>query len=201
MTTKITQIRLLFIWFFKTGPICGQSNCTGYPNGCCPGFRWNNITEKCTECEAGFSGINCIRKCLYPSYGLKCKQKCACSNDSCDFISGCYESSTLTLQTTESKIDYIVVTNQTKYADDFNFTTVFTNKESRMPSHMSLIVLSLSLCVIIALVVYGSLKVKKKLKRLKTTAIDQEDIEEDTYQTIEDKNLSTRKSLEIRNVW
>ncbi|XP_062601840.1 multiple epidermal growth factor-like domains protein 10 isoform X2 [Saccostrea cucullata] len=197
MTTKITPMKLFLICFLKTGSIWSQSMCKGFPGGCCPGYQWNNNIENCTVCEAGFSGINCTKKCVYPSYGLRCQDVCNCSNDTCDFISGCNESSTLTLQTISS-IDHLNITNQTQYAGDF--TTVLANKESRMPSHMSLIVLSLSLCVIIALAVYGSLKAKKKLKRLKKATIDQV-IEQDTYQTIEDKNLSTRKSLEMVKIW
>ncbi|XP_062609292.1 scavenger receptor class F member 2-like [Saccostrea cucullata] len=95
MTAKISIIRLVFICSLKLGFIYSQFSCKGFPNGCCPGYQWNNNTEKCTACEAGFSGISCTYKCVYPSYGLKCKQVCACSNDRCDFILGCQGISTL----------------------------------------------------------------------------------------------------------
>ena len=47
-----------------------------------------------SECSDGFSGVNCSKMCIYPSYGPKCKSECACSSDSCHFANGCPNEST-----------------------------------------------------------------------------------------------------------
>lgn len=46
------------------------------------------------ECPTGFTGFNCVYRCLYPFYGEDCFMMCACSKDTCDFVSGCKYTST-----------------------------------------------------------------------------------------------------------
>lgn len=46
----------------------------------------NNI---CAVCKDGYYGINCKRKCRFPSYGLACQQKCTCMEKNCDHVKGC----------------------------------------------------------------------------------------------------------------
>lgn len=46
------------------------------------------------ECPPGFTGFSCVYRCLYPFYGEECLMMCACSNDTCDFVSGCKSIST-----------------------------------------------------------------------------------------------------------
>lgn len=48
----------------------------------------------------GYIGLNCSNKCPYPYYGEKCKERCNCSNDTCDVSTGCRDLTTLTALTT-----------------------------------------------------------------------------------------------------
>lgn len=42
-----------------------------------------------TECPPGYTGVDCVYKCLYPDYGVDCFMTCNCSPDMCDFVYGC----------------------------------------------------------------------------------------------------------------
>ncbi|XP_062604842.1 uncharacterized protein LOC134266637, partial [Saccostrea cucullata] len=44
-------------------------------------------------CEIGFFGLHCESACRYPSYGKRCQQQCNCTQEFCDFASGCRNSS------------------------------------------------------------------------------------------------------------
>lgn len=60
---------------------------------------WENSDGKLiffisVECPPGFTGMDCIYKCIYPTYGEDCFRTCECSNDTCDFVSGCKVTST-----------------------------------------------------------------------------------------------------------
>lgn len=46
------------------------------------------------ECPHGYTGMDCVYKCSYPTYGEDCFMTCKCSNDTCDFVSGCKDTST-----------------------------------------------------------------------------------------------------------
>lgn len=37
----------------------------------------------------GFSGLNCTRKCPFPTYGIRCQKLCKCNKDQCDVSTGC----------------------------------------------------------------------------------------------------------------
>lgn len=50
-------------------------------------------------CENGFTGINCVTKCQYPTYGQDCQSVCDCNATVCDSVNGCINAS-------ESKIPY-----------------------------------------------------------------------------------------------
>lgn len=50
-------------------------------------------------CENGFTGINCVTKCPYPSYGRDCQSLCDCIATFCDYANGC-------IQASGSKIPY-----------------------------------------------------------------------------------------------
>lgn len=44
-------------------------------------------------CENGFTGINCVIKCQYPTYGQDCQSLCDCNATFCDYVSGCIPAS------------------------------------------------------------------------------------------------------------
>lgn len=61
----------------------------------------NKVSEKSdgkifisVECPTGYTGMDCVYRCLYPTYGEDCFMTCKCSNDTCDFVSGCKDTST-----------------------------------------------------------------------------------------------------------
>lgn len=56
---------------------------------CCSGYKLNKGSGLCDRCPPGYTGHECIYSCLFPFYGVDCFMKCACSNDTCDFVSGC----------------------------------------------------------------------------------------------------------------
>ena len=40
-------------------------------------------------CEKGYTGTNCEKECVYPSYGLDCQSECNCIASQCDHSDGC----------------------------------------------------------------------------------------------------------------
>nr|XP_034332404.1 scavenger receptor class F member 1-like [Crassostrea gigas] len=63
--------------------------CDGDVNGCCVGYFWNFLADKCEECAPGFTGVNCSSPCYYPSYGRRCQTNCICRKELCDIATGC----------------------------------------------------------------------------------------------------------------
>lgn len=41
------------------------------------------------ECPLGYTGVECIYQCGFPSYGLGCEERCHCPGDLCHFKFGC----------------------------------------------------------------------------------------------------------------
>ncbi|XP_062618428.1 cell death abnormality protein 1-like isoform X2 [Saccostrea cucullata] len=69
-----------------------ESTCSSNDMKCClPGLSWNYDLN--TSCKIGFSGPNCENTCRYPSYGKRCQHECNCTQEFCDFVSGCQNSS------------------------------------------------------------------------------------------------------------
>lgn len=69
--------------------ICGGVNGT---TTCCSGFQWDIEKQTCTPCKAGYNGLNCDIKCVYPSFGKDCQSTCNCEEAECDHIEGCKNS-------------------------------------------------------------------------------------------------------------
>ncbi|XP_065926830.1 protein draper isoform X2 [Magallana gigas] len=44
-------------------------------------------------CPVGYLGPECEYTCRYPSYGSGCQMKCNCTEELCDLVNGCYNSS------------------------------------------------------------------------------------------------------------
>ncbi|XP_078310603.1 multiple epidermal growth factor-like domains protein 10 [Crassostrea virginica] len=88
--SKINVVLLLYIAFYCFGRSQAQY-CKSFPNGCCPFTKWDPKGGRCVECKAGYYWIDCNRTCPYPHYGRKCKQNCTCSEEVCNFITGCTE--------------------------------------------------------------------------------------------------------------
>ncbi|XP_078312334.1 uncharacterized protein LOC144619025 [Crassostrea virginica] len=88
--SKINGVLLLYITFYCFGR-SQERYCKGNPYGCCQFTKWDYEEGKCVECKAGYYWIDCNRTCLYPHYGRKCQQNCNCSEEVCNFITGCTE--------------------------------------------------------------------------------------------------------------
>lgn len=68
-------------------------NCTSRSkNGCCINYRRDNITNTCIVCPDGWYSEDCRDRCPYPFYGHKCGSICDCSKETCDYVTGCYNS-------------------------------------------------------------------------------------------------------------
>lgn len=80
--------------------------------GCCSGYKLNRTTRHCDKCPHGYTGVDCVYKCLFPYYGEDCYQMCKCSNDTCDFVSGCNDSSITVSSSTRDKTSQLA-TSQT----------------------------------------------------------------------------------------
>lgn len=42
-----------------------------------------------SACLSGFSGMNCTKKCPFPTYGHRCQKLCKCNKEQCDVSTGC----------------------------------------------------------------------------------------------------------------
>lgn len=40
-------------------------------------------------CREGYTGKNCTLACPFPSYGLNCQSACDCSDEDCNYVTGC----------------------------------------------------------------------------------------------------------------
>ncbi|XP_056014812.1 multiple epidermal growth factor-like domains protein 10 [Ostrea edulis] len=56
---------------------------------CCAGQVWNNISNTCEYCSPGYFGKTCSTLCKQPYYGMRCMNKCTCSESECHPIFGC----------------------------------------------------------------------------------------------------------------
>lgn len=46
-----------------------------------------------SECNPGYTSVDCTMKCPFPLYGENCQNICSCSPvELCDFVSGCLKS-------------------------------------------------------------------------------------------------------------
>ncbi|XP_078328988.1 uncharacterized protein LOC144623905 isoform X2 [Crassostrea virginica] len=68
----------------KTIPICKENI-----GGCCEGYFWNSLNDKCEVCMSGYFGQNCSFKCPYPTFGNRCQEICFCKENLCDVSTGC----------------------------------------------------------------------------------------------------------------
>lgn len=42
-----------------------------------------------SACLSGYSGINCTKKCPFPTYGHRCQKLCKCNKEQCNVSTGC----------------------------------------------------------------------------------------------------------------
>lgn len=42
-----------------------------------------------SACKEGYTGKNCTLACPFPSYGLNCQSACGCSDEDCNYVTGC----------------------------------------------------------------------------------------------------------------
>ncbi|XP_034339181.1 cell death abnormality protein 1-like isoform X2 [Magallana gigas] len=56
-------------------------------------YLWFYIALRCSVqvigCQVGFFGPNCLKPCVYPSFGERCQGVCNCTQDICNIITGC----------------------------------------------------------------------------------------------------------------
>uniref|UniRef100_A0A8W8JQN1 Uncharacterized protein n=1 Tax=Magallana gigas TaxID=29159 RepID=A0A8W8JQN1_MAGGI len=91
---------LSFIFSKFNFVVVSQSICNETIDGCCIGYVRNPKNNICEKCMPGYIGLNCSNKCPFPFYGDKCKERCHCSNETCDVSTGCRYLTTLTAVTT-----------------------------------------------------------------------------------------------------
>lgn len=41
------------------------------------------------ECPIGYFGKFCLQACRYPGFGAQCQKTCNCSEENCNYITGC----------------------------------------------------------------------------------------------------------------
>ncbi|XP_034308996.1 multiple epidermal growth factor-like domains protein 10 [Magallana gigas] len=89
----------LFAFFLWNIEVIYSTLCRGI-NGtyCCSGYRWSKIQNNCIPCTSGYTGINCDTKCIYPLFGQDCQSVCNCTEEHCDHIYGCRNSSGKTIE-------------------------------------------------------------------------------------------------------
>ncbi|XP_052707373.1 uncharacterized protein LOC128182695 [Crassostrea angulata] len=70
---------------------CASLNCErNSDENCLEDCQWNEILNKCVDCNVGSYGKNCSSLCRYPNYGRDCGQDCSyCSQELCDSTLGC----------------------------------------------------------------------------------------------------------------
>ncbi|XP_062597957.1 protein draper-like [Saccostrea cucullata] len=56
---------------------------------CCSNYWFNEENHECTECNPGYFGTNCMERCPFPLYGKLCNRSCNCSEDDCNYDTGC----------------------------------------------------------------------------------------------------------------
>eukprot|EP00105_Crassostrea_gigas_P036578 XP_019920726.1 PREDICTED: uncharacterized protein LOC109617997 [Crassostrea gigas] len=67
---------------------------------CCEGYKLDIALDTCIPCERGFTGINCVTNCIYPSYGQDCQSLCDCNATYCHYANGCIRFSEYQSQST-----------------------------------------------------------------------------------------------------
>ncbi|XP_062604443.1 uncharacterized protein LOC134266232 [Saccostrea cucullata] len=80
-------------------------NCTG-PEKCCAGYRWDEDASTCIKCREGYLGLNCEKKCPYPTYGVDCQKVCNCIESECDITYGCKKCDGLSGKICEEQCPY-----------------------------------------------------------------------------------------------
>nr|XP_011452067.2 scavenger receptor class F member 1-like [Crassostrea gigas] len=84
-----------WIIYLSLGHISFAAICTR--NGkyvCCSGYKMNKTSGNCDKCPPGYTGVDCAYRCHYPTYGEDCFMTCECPAETCDFMSGCKDTST-----------------------------------------------------------------------------------------------------------
>lgn len=84
------ELLLLFclIYYSSTNqpdPFCGGDS----KSVCCQGYFWDSEQNTCKVCSPGYSGVNCNKKCPYPTYGTRCQDTCNCTETLCNITAGC----------------------------------------------------------------------------------------------------------------
>ncbi|XP_052690832.1 scavenger receptor class F member 1-like [Crassostrea angulata] len=87
--SEAAKLLFLLLKFITNGSGETVPECKQNFKGCCVGYFWNQMINRCEQCMPGYSGLNCTTRCPYPFYGYRCQGNCDCSNDTCDVSTGC----------------------------------------------------------------------------------------------------------------
>ncbi|XP_062602666.1 uncharacterized protein LOC134264389 [Saccostrea cucullata] len=127
---NMTFIHLFYLLFNLILLKIDSKQCPGLSK-CCFGYMWNATVQQCIPCKTGFVGLNCTRKCPYPTYGDECQKNCACTKDLCNFSTGCeikfttslFDTSVSDMKSSQSDIEIHTVTDM---IESMNYTRTET---------------------------------------------------------------------------
>lgn len=79
-------------------------------------------------CKPGHFDVNCSQRCIYPTYGVKCRKFCSCEKKFCNFSSGCS-----TKKTTFGEHFFLLRDNNENYnIEDNNINMVIEKKLQKL---------------------------------------------------------------------
>lgn len=85
LTLCIATVTVLRLFGNNSTNNCDSINGTR----CCSGYTWDSLKEQCIHCKEGYTGIHCTIACPFPSYGLNCQSTCSCTDEECNYVTGC----------------------------------------------------------------------------------------------------------------
>ncbi|XP_052683912.1 multiple epidermal growth factor-like domains protein 10 [Crassostrea angulata] len=85
LTLCIVTVTVLGLFGKESTNNCDSTNGTI----CCSGYMWDSLKVQCIPCKEGYTGKNCTLVCPFPSYGLNCQSACGCSDEDCNYVTGC----------------------------------------------------------------------------------------------------------------
>lgn len=99
MTIDTVHVILYQIVAVGSMNLCANKDGT---HDCCQGYKLDIAQDTCIPCELGFTGRNCVTKCLHPSYGQDCQSSCDCNATQmyCHHAYGCVRFSEYQIQST-----------------------------------------------------------------------------------------------------
>ncbi|XP_062573235.1 multiple epidermal growth factor-like domains protein 11 isoform X2 [Saccostrea cucullata] len=154
-------------------PVFNMSSCDGN-NGCCLNYYWNEIFQNCSECPAGFTGLNCSVMCGYPSYGEKCEKSCECLQEDCNFQLGCLHVTSALYSST-----FYVKVNWTDWIEKKN-----KNNSKENISSLNILSLCILIMFVIIVIILGIARLRKYISKRNLNHSEEIHQNESHYQEI-----------------